>query len=544
MEFDFIIVGAGTAGCVLASRLSENKQLSVLLLEAGDEIKTDLTHTVPLAVGKFLNKVNNIWLDRSTPSLPNFNKSIDWVSGKCIGGSSAVNGMIFVRGHPAKYEEWSSLDCPEWSYEKCLPYFKKLENCIFNNNPARNTGGPINVEMAETDEISEQFINACLNTGIPRIYDYNSEIPDGVSYLQLSSKKGRRVSVAKGYIDPIRDRNNLTIIKNATVTRIEFDKNRACGVQFLQNHTLFKATTRKEVILSAGSVRSPKILELSGIGNPQILKNFEIPILFAQNFIGENLQDHLMARICYETYSPYTLNNILDHKILMLKEFLKYISLGKGILATTTLKSTAYIRSNNLETIPNLRLQISLMSAEGRIPGTINGKFDLQALRSNLDSGSAFHIGVYGLYPDSKGHTHISSPNFEDSSIVVPNYLNTKGDQKIILEGLGHIRNLANQPQLKKIIKKEIRPGMDFQNENELLNYASEFGHTCWHPIGTCKMGNKNNSVVDEFCQVYGLTGLRVIDASVFPMQISSNTNTPVIMLAEKMSDHILKSLR
>lgn len=544
MEFDFIIVGAGTAGCVLASRLSENKQLSVLLLEAGDEIKTDLTHTVPLAVGKFLNKVNNIWLDRSSPSLPNFNKSIDWVSGKCIGGSSAVNGMIFVRGHPAKYDEWSSLDCPEWSYEKCLPYFKKLENCIFNNSPARNTGGPINVEMAETDEISEQFINACLNTGIPRVYDYNSEIPEGVSYLQLSSKKGRRVSVAKGYIDPIRDRNNLTIIKNATVTRIEFDKNRACGVQFLQNHTLFKATTRKEVILSAGSVRSPKILELSGIGNPQILKNFEIPILFAQNFIGENLQDHLMARICYETYSPYTLNNILDHKILMLKEFLKYISFGKGILATTTLKSTAYIRSNNVETIPNLRLQISLMSAEGRIPGTINGKFDLQALRSNLDSGSAFHIGVYGLYPDSKGHTHISSPNFEDSSIVVPNYLNTKRDQKIILEGLGHIRNLANQPQLKKIIKKEIRPGIDFQNENELLNYASEFGHTCWHPIGTCKMGNKNNSVVDEFCQVYGLTGLRVIDASVFPMQISSNTNTPVIMLAEKMSDHILKSLR
>ena len=543
MEFDFIIVGAGTAGCVLASRLSENKRLNILLLEAGDEIKSDITHTVPLAVGKFLNQINNIWLDKATPSLPNFYKSIDWVSGKCIGGSSAVNGMIYVRGHPAKYDEWSSQDCPEWNYEKCLPYFKRLENCGFSDSLKRDTGGPINVELAETDEISEQFINACLSTGIPRVHDYNSEIPDGVSYLQLSSKKGRRVSAGKAYIDPIRDRKNLTIIKNATVTRIEFDKTRACAVEFLQNQTLIKAKTRKEIILSAGSVRSPKILELSGIGNPEILQNFNIPIVLAQNLIGENLQDHLMARICYETNSSYTLNNILDHKILMLKEFLKYITFGKGILATTTLKSTAYIRSNNLETIPNLRLQISLMSAAGRIPGTVNGKFNLKALRSDLDPGSAFHIGVYGLYPNSKGHTHINSPNFMDNSLVIPNYLSTKSDQKVIIEGLNHIRNIANQPSFKNIIKKEIRPGIDFKNEDELLNYAIEFGHTCWHPIGTCKMGNRNNSVVDQYCQVYGLTGLRVIDASVFPIQISSNTNTPVIMLAEKMSDHILKSL-
>ncbi|NQW58630.1 MAG: GMC family oxidoreductase N-terminal domain-containing protein, partial [Polynucleobacter sp.] len=394
MKFDFIIVGAGSAGCVLATRLTDNKQFNVLLIEAGSEISSDITNTIPLGVGRLLNNKNNLWSDNSIPSIPNFLRSVDWVSGKCLGGSSAINGMVFVRGHPLRFDEWANAGCSDWSYQNCLPYFKKLEDCRFNDSRLRHVGGPISAEFAEKDEISERFINACIENGYPKVFDYNADIPDGVGYLQLSSKRGRRISAAKGYLNPIVNRENLTILKNTQVTRILFDdKKRAIGVILNKDGQLNKAFATKEVILCAGTIRSPKLLELSGVGNPEILGQYEIPLVHPNLAVGENLQDHLMARICYQTTVKNTVNNILGSKILLTKELIKYFLFGKGILATTTLKSTAYIRSNALEPIPNLRVQVSLMSAEARIPGSSNGSFDLSAIRSSLDPGSAFHIG-------------------------------------------------------------------------------------------------------------------------------------------------------
>ena len=542
MQFDYVIVGAGSAGCVLASRLSENNQNQVLLIEAGDDISSDLALSIPLGVGKLLNNKQNLWADITKPSGGTLQRKIDWISGKCIGGSSAINGMIFVRGHPIRYDDWVTLGCNGWSYKDCLPYFKKLEDCQFSSSNLRHRGGPIGSALAEKDEISELFIKACIENGYPRVIDYNAEIPDGVGYLQLSSKNGKRVSSAKGYLDNISHRKNLTILKNAQVNKILFSGNQAIGVSYIKNNQIYEALADKEVILCAGAIRSPKLLELSGVGNPKILNNYSIPVVFENAFVGENLQDHFMTRICYETSSKDTVNYMMSNKFSLGMQLLNYLVFKKGIFSTTTLKSTAYLRSNASEAIPNLRIQVSLMSAEGRIPESGNSGLDLAGIRASLDPGSAFHIGVYGIYPDSSGYSHINSLDINSPSNIQPNYLDTARDQKTIIEGLQLIRKLAESPALKNIITKEIRPTKQVSSNDDLLNFAKETGHTCWHPIGTCKMGLEKNSVVDINCKVFGTTKLRVVDGSVLPMHISSNTNIPILMLAEKISDSIAQA--
>jgi choline dehydrogenase len=278
------------------------------------------------------------------------------------------------------------------------------------------------------------------------------------------------------------------------------------------------------------------------VGDPKILSNYSIPLVFKNEFVGENLQDHFMTRICYETSSQDTVNYMMGNKFSFAKQLLNYLVFKKGFFSTTTLKSTAYLRSNKFEPIPNLRIQVSLMSAEGRIPESGKSGLDLSGIRASLDPGSAFHIGVYGIYPDSRGYSHINSLDINSPTNIQPNYLDTERDQKTVIEGLHLIRKLAESPALKNIITNEIRPTKQVISNEDLLNFAKETGHTCWHPIGTCKMGLEKNSVVDIDCKVYGTTKLRVVDGSVLPMHISSNTNIPILMLAEKISASIAQA--
>jgi choline dehydrogenase len=525
MNFDYIIVGAGSAGVVLASRLTERAECSVLLLEAGCG-SGGLWSRIPLGVGKVLNDSSKTWKLLTEPNTASNNIPREWVSGKCLGGSSAVNGLVFVRGQSEKYNEWGA-HCPGWSFDDCLPYFKKLENWSGAVSAMRASGGPIDSTFAERNPLADRFLEACQESGYPLIDDYNAEDGCGASYLQLTAFNGVRKSVADGYLRHIRDRKNLKVIVGALAQQITFRGAQATGVKFTHDGIERQAFASREVLVCGGAVRSPQLLELSGIGNPEILLRHNIGVIYPNPAVGENLQDHIMIRVCYRTSDLHTINYLVTHPLRLGAEFLKYILFRTGSFTDATLKATLYANTNGSADSPNIRIQLSTVSAINRIPDSI---------RSGLDRGSAFQIGVYSLYPKSRGATHIRSSIPGDAPVTDPGYFTDPDDLKETLSGLRLIRRLAAQDALSRVISDEIRPGADVNSDEALVDYVRTTGQTCWHPVGTCRMGTDSGSVVDGECRVRGVNGLRVVDASVFPFLTSSNTNVPTIMLAEKIA--------
>jgi len=532
--YDYIIVGAGSAGCVLANRLSEDPASRVLLIEAGPSDR-GIWVRVPLGVGRILNDERYVWRADTEPERELHGNRISWPSGRLLGGSSSVNGMLFVRGHPKRYDAWAAAGCPGWSFDDVLPYLKKVEDCRFGDPAQRGTGGPIGITKLAADPITASFLRACNEAGIASTDDYNDRHAEGASTLQLSTRRGLRCSAAVAYLRPAARRPNLRVITEALVTHVTFEESRATGVEFVRAGESQVARARHEVLLCAGAIRSPQLLELSGVGDASVLRLLGIRVVRHAPGVGENLQDHLMPRIAFECDVPGTVNDLVRDRWRLFAAALRFALRRDGLFATPSLTALAYARTQPALPYPDVRLQIGLMSGTNRLSTDRD---------SGLDSHSGFHLGGYFIYPESRGRLHAHSRDARVAPRIEPHYLSSERDRAVTLAVMKLMRRIAAQPALRKHIVREVRPGDAAQTDEELLDYARRTGQTCWHPTGTCRMGSDAQAIVDPELRVRGVDGLRVVDASVMPFLVASNTNAPTLMLAERAADLIRRAAR
>ena len=526
-RYDFIIVGAGSAGCVLANRLSKNPANKVLLLEAGGKDINPWIH-IPVGYFKTMHHPATDWCYMTDPDPGIANRQLQWPRGKVLGGSSSLNGLLYVRGQKQDYDRWAKLGNPGWSYEEVLPYFKKSEDQEHGENKYHGVGGPQKVsDLRLRRKIAEQFIEAATQIGIPKNPDYNGEKQEGVAYFQQTAYKGFRWSTAKGFLKPILHRENLNLATRAQVIKINFDDNKkAVEVEYIQNGELKSAASSKEIVLSAGAIGSPQILQCSGVGDGELLQSLEIPIVNDLPGVGEALQDHLQVRLVYKTNQP-TLNDEVNNPLRKLWMGMQYMLNRSGPMTLAASQVTIFTKSNSDVSRPDIQFHMQPLSADK--PGDGPHKF------------SAFTASVCQLRPESRGYIKIKSPDATVYPSIQPNYLATELDRNTAVDGVKVARRIASAPALNDYITDEFVPGRKYQTDDELLEAVRLHSQTIYHPTSTCKMGNDKTSVVNNRLKVHGMEGLRVVDASIMPEIISGNTNAPTIMIAEKASDMILE---
>ena len=525
-EFDYVIVGAGSAGCVLANRLSANGRYKVLLLEAGPKDNYLWIH-IPIGYGKTMFHKDYNWGFYTDPEPNMKDRRIYWPRGRGLGGSSSINGLISIRGQREDYDNWAQLGNGGWDWNSVLPYFIKSEHNSRGASSTHGGDGPLwSSDIVEKSELMEAIIRGASELGVPRTDDFNSGDQEGVGYYQLFTHNGWRVSASVAYLKPARNRANLRIETDAQATGLILNGRRTTGVKYLQNGVSKEARAAREVILSAGALQSPQLLQLSGIGPAQLLQTHGIGVAHDLPGVGQNLQDHLQLRLMYRVSKPITTNDDLRTLTGKARIGLKWLMNGTGPLGIGINQGGLFTQILPGSQTPDIQFHFGTLSAD-------------QAGGKPHDwPGCTF--SVCQLRPESRGTVNIRSADPFEAPSMKPNYLAAETDRICAVESIKYARRLADTRALKPYIASEYRPGSDVNSDDEILDFARGNGATIFHPTGTCKMGSDSSAVTDAKLRVHGISGLRVVDCSIMPTLVSGNTHAPAVMIAEKASDMIL----
>jgi choline dehydrogenase len=525
--FDYIIVGAGSAGCVLANRLSASGKHTVLLLEAGPRDSNIWIH-VPLGYGRLFKDTTVNWMYQTEPEPGLGGRTIFQPRGKVLGGSSSINGLLYVRGQHEDYDRWRQLGNTGWGFDDVLPYFKAAEDQQRGADEFHGSGGPLPVsDSRHPDPLSATFIKAAAESGIPENPDFNGATQEGAGWFQTTTRRGRRASTARSYLRPVRRNGNLRVETAALAQRIVFDGRRAVAVDYTQGGAAKSARARKEILISGGAYNSPQLLQLSGVGPADLLKRYGIDVVLDAPGVGHDLQDHMQVRIVTRCTQRITLNDIVNSPFRKIMTGLQYAAFRRGPLTIAAGTSGAFFKTNPRLATPDVQIHF--------LP------FSTDKMGEKLHAYSGFSASVCQLRPESRGSLRIRSADPSAAPEIRINYLATETDRAANVEGLKILRKILQAPALRAYTAEEVEPGATVATDEELLDFCRLRGSTVYHPTSTCRMGNDPLAVVDQRLRLRGLEGLRVVDGSVMPDLVSGNTNAAIIMIAEKASRMILE---
>jgi choline dehydrogenase len=525
--YDFVIVGGGSAGCVLANRLSASGRHRVLLLEAGPDDASPWVH-IPLGYGRLFTDPKHNWLYEHEPEPSSGNRAIPEPRGKVLGGSSAINGLLYVRGQPEDYDHWRQLGNTGWGFEDVLPYFRRSEDNQRGADEIHGAGGELKVSDLRPHPLCEAFISAAERCGHVRRADINAREQDGFGYPQLTARRGRRSSAATAFLPAqVRRRRNLEIVTEALATRINLEGTRAAGIAYKRYGRQYTVRAAVEVILAAGAINTPQLMQLSGLGPAEHLRRYGITVHADIPGVGANLQDHYNARLVFRINKPWTLNDVVRNPLRGAGAVLDYAIRGRGLIGMGAAYVAGFLKSRPDVATPDIQTSLALYSTD--------------KVGTSLHPYSGVSLAVRTLRPESRGTVLIKSPDPAVAPAITANFLTVTRDADALISGLKQVRAIMATPPVAQYVADEIYPGTACARDQDWLGYVRSKGGTSFHPVGTCRMGDDDRAVVDPRLRVRGIAGLRIVDASVMPTIVSGNTNAPAIMIGEKGSDMILE---